>query len=241
MTTLLVPCGGLGTRLGQSGKAKALTPIGRSTFLGVILDKIGDLFEEIVIVSSKVHEKDFLDFLKSRVDLPRSSVVVQESPLGSLNAVNTGSKDIKNDCIVVWGDQIGVSRYTIQLLLENRSLGKSLGVPRILTNNPYVWLNLSDDSEHVLSIGRRRDGDAIERGWADLGVFYLSTEVLENLRSIEKQLIETLGAREIDLTYAIPLLSSQFNSNFPIRHDASELIAVNSLEDLRIAEEHFSE
>jgi bifunctional N-acetylglucosamine-1-phosphate-uridyltransferase/glucosamine-1-phosphate-acetyltransferase GlmU-like protein len=241
MTTLLVPCGGLGTRLGQQGIAKALTPIGGSTLLGTILDKVADLFDEIVIVSSLAHEKVFLDFLQSRTGLPRFRVEIQESPLGSLNAVNAGSKGLKEDCIVVWGDQIGVSRSTIQLLIEHRNLGFHLAVPRIFTQNPYVWLNFSANSENVLSIGRRRDGDSIDKGWADLGVFYLSNKALEHLRSIEDELVETQSAREIDLTYAIPILSRESKSYFPIRTDVSELIAVNSLEDLKVAEEYVNE
>lgn len=241
MTTLIVPCGGLGTRLGQSGKPKALTPFGNSSFLDFILSKVGELFQEIVIVSSVQHENEFLEFLDARPHLPNSRVEIQENPLGSLNAVNAGSTKILDDCVVVWGDQIGVSKSTIQLLLEHRNSGPSLMVPRIFTENPYVWLNFSKENDHVVGIGRRRDGDSIESGWADLGVFYLSSEALQKLRLIESELSKTLGNREIDLTYAIPILSRELSSLFPIRYDVSELIAINSPQDLELAEEFFRE
>jgi NDP-sugar pyrophosphorylase family protein len=238
MTTLLVPCGGLGTRLGQTGRAKALTPIRGKLLLDVILDKIGDLFEEIVIVSSPTNENAFLKYLSGRQNLPTSRVVVQETPLGSLNAVNTGTTAIRGDCIVVWGDQIGVSRSTIKLVIKGKSLGHPLIVPTIFTNQPYVWLNFSANSDVVLSIGRRRDGDSTEKGWADLGVFYFSTEAIRSLRSIETELIASLGSREIDLTYALPNLTREIKSYFPVRTDTAELLAVNTPKDLSVAEEY---
>jgi dTDP-glucose pyrophosphorylase len=241
MTTLLLPCGGLGTRLGQSGKAKALAPIKGKLLLDVILDKIGDLFEEILIVSSPNHEQEFISYLGTRTNLRASRVVVQETPMGSLNAVTTGGRVLSQDCVVVWGDQIGVSRSTIELVLSIKSLGYSLIVPTIFTQHPYVWLNFSPNLHHVLSIGRQRDGDHTEKGWADLGVFYFSADALSGLRLIEDELTASLRDREIDLTYAIPLLSKEFQSHFPIRTDTFELLAVNTPEDLRIAEEYIHE
>lgn len=236
MTTLLIPCGGLGTRLGQSGKAKALTPIKGKLLLDVILDKIGDLFEEILIVSSQKHEQEFANYLGTRTNLPTSRVVVQKTPMGSLNAVTTGGRVLSEDCVVVWGDQIGVSRSTIELVLCKKRLGYQLIVPTIFTQRPYVWLNFSPDSDHVLSIGRQRDGDLTEKGWADLGVFYFSADALSGLSLIEDELTASLRDREIDLTYAIPILTKEFESHFPIRTDTFELLAVNTPEDLRIAE-----
>jgi NDP-sugar pyrophosphorylase family protein len=241
MTTLLIPCGGLGTRLGQSGKAKALTPIKGKLLLDVILDKIGDLFEEILIVSSQTHEQEFLNYLGTRTNLPTSRVVTQETPLGSLNAVNVGSKVLSGDCIVVWGDQIGVSRSTIELVLFKKSLGYPLVIPTIFSQRPYVWLNFSPSSDYVLSVGRRRDGDDIEEGWADLGVFYFSTDALSGLRLIEDKLNVSLSGREVDLTYAIPILTKEFESYFPIRTNTLELLSVNTPEDIQIAEGHIHE
>ena len=241
MTTLLIPCGGLGTRLGQSGKAKALTQIRGKLLLDVILDKIGDLFEEIVIVSSPTHEQDFLNYLQNRTNLPKSRVVVQQNAKGSLNAVNTGSKVITGDCIVVWGDQVGVSRSTIELVLSRRSLGTSLIVPTLYAYRPYVWLNFSPNSDQLLNIGRQRDGDLAERGWSDLGVFYFSNNVLSRLRSVEDEMIESLQGREIDLTYTLPILSREFESQFLVCTDALELLAVNTPGDLRKAEGYFHE
>lgn len=223
--------------MGQLERAKALTPIRGKTLLDIILDKIGDLFEEIVIVSSPRHEKDFLDHLKTRKESPKSRVVVQERPLGSLNAVNIGSKVVDGDCIVVWGDQIGVSRSTLEFVIRNKQLGYSLMVPTLLTDGPYVWLNYSDNLDHILSIGRKRDGDSIEKGWSDLGVFYFSVDALMSLRLLESELVNSLGDREVDLTYALPVLSKNFKSHFPIRTNTSELLSVNDPEDLHRAQE----
>jgi NDP-sugar pyrophosphorylase family protein len=101
-----------------------------------------------------------------------------------------------------------------------------------------VWLNFSANSDVVLSIGRRRDGDSTEKGWADLGVFYFSTEAIRSLRSIETELIASLGSREIDLTYALPNLTREIKSYFPVRTDTAELLAVNTPKDLSVAEEY---
>ena len=227
--------------MGQQGRAKALTLIKGRPLLEVILDEIGDLFDEVVIVSSPKHEQDFLKYLKTRTNLPKSRVVVQQIPRGSLDAINTGSKFLRSDCIVVWGDQIGVSRSTIELLMREKSSGYHLIVPKIFTEHPYVWLEFSENSDHVLGIGRQRDGDTADKGWADLGVFYFSTDALRRLRPIQNELISSLGGREIDLTYAIPVLSRQFDSHFPIRTNSLELLAVNTMADISIAEELIDE
>ena len=241
MTTLIIPCAGMGTRLGSGDTAKALTLLGKETLLSTITNKVGSLFQQIVIVSSRSHIQDFHDFILTHPQLPKTRIVVQENPSGSLNAVNLASIYAPDDCVVIWGDQIGVSKNTVEATLHTKNMQASFAVPRIFVSEPYVWLKFTADGKRMNGVGRTRDGDYANQGWADLGVFYFSKESLERLRLIEGQLVSNLTDREADLIYALPLLAEEFISYFPIRTEISELLAINTPEDLTQAKMEFNE
>lgn len=234
--SLIVPCAGKGSRLGLSHLPKALAPIGEGTILSHILDKIGGMFDDIVLVVSNSHVKQFETFIEG-FENNRIRLAVQDSPVGSLNAVNVGMQNVQGNCIVVWGDQIGVSESTIRkmidLHLDNPSV--DFAVPVIYTAEPYVWLELDAQHQTLIGVGRRRDGDHIDIGWADLGAFFFSNKIFQTLSEVETIVRDSNEGKEVDLIYALPILTESFLGKFLERFDSNELLAINTAEELEKA------
>jgi bifunctional N-acetylglucosamine-1-phosphate-uridyltransferase/glucosamine-1-phosphate-acetyltransferase GlmU-like protein len=188
------------------------------------------------------HERYFQEFINSfEVSGPKIEFAYQEIPCGSLDAVTKGinfakAKEGKRDSVVVvWGDQIGVSRDTVRQIIETlQNEQRSILIPYVIQKNPYVWL-ITSDQGNLVGVGRSRDGDmAPEVGKADVGVFGLGAMMLEKLCSSD--FISEIPGREMDFTYALPRLSnlSKLGSIFET-FDEVQLFAINNPEDLKRA------
>ncbi len=216
---------------------KALAPFGNGTFLSFILSKLDGLFDSTVIVIKPGLERTFRASLTDTSfshQSTRISFVTQPEPIGSLDAVCVGLPSTGENAVVLWCDQIGVSRDTVQQLIEALDT-YDLALPYLEMTNPYVWLETAEGT--ITGIGRSRDGDKVpECGKADLGVFALSARAIALLQSQQSVLCERLSGRELDFTYALPLLSAGTDTLVFPTFDVRQSIAVNSPEDLVIAE-----
>lgn len=242
--TLIVPAAGNGSRLGLGGTPKALAPIGSTTLLGAVLASVGSLFDELVLVIRPGTGPLFdaaLGTLGDRV--PSFRTVEQPEPVGSLDAVQRGSAAAADGpSVIVWCDQVGVSRETVTALLGALESGSEFALPYIETPMPYVWLELSDDASHVRSVGRRRDGDVPpEVGRADLGVFGLGSEARRGLLDDPTFQMDGSAGREADFTYCIPALSTQYATTLLRTTDRRQLIAVNTPDDLAAAQKEMDD
>jgi bifunctional N-acetylglucosamine-1-phosphate-uridyltransferase/glucosamine-1-phosphate-acetyltransferase GlmU-like protein len=242
MNTLLLPCAGDGSRLAEVGP-KCLVNVAGKTILSHILNKIGDFFDEIIIVIKPSQEILFENTISNFVNLEKKVKYVEQIiPSGTLDAVQIGLKAASalNNVVIVWGDQIGVSQSTIgRVLSAIEKNEQSFVVPVIETEYPYVWVELSQ-LNLISQVWRSRDGDIPPNlGYADIGVFGLGKKLASDC--IEKiDNFNDNSSRERDFIYLLPGLSSDSDDREIIfTTDKTQLISINTPDELKSAHEFF--
>ena len=109
MSTLIIPAAGLATRLRplSNNSSKCMVSINGKPIISYILDRVGSLFEKIVVVHGK--SDDVVRFCHTKYSHLNIEFVKQETPEGPLHAVYCALCKIDNndDPITIWlGDTI---------------------------------------------------------------------------------------------------------------------------------------
>jgi bifunctional N-acetylglucosamine-1-phosphate-uridyltransferase/glucosamine-1-phosphate-acetyltransferase GlmU-like protein len=234
--TLMIPCAGMGTRLG-SGFPKCLTEIspGVTILRKILLETIQEFTELVIVVSPSGFEyiEGEIVSLGKVVSLPPVKYAIQRLPIGSLNAVNTGlALCSSSKSVVVWGDQVGVKRSTIKCVLESLT-NSQIVVPVTLKRRPYVWFTLSRRDLSIKAISRVRDGDRSPFiGITDLGVFGINSNARHMINNSEKSITNSGVNRELDLLYTFALYPITRLTKLIFRLNFGQTLAINTLEDL---------
>ena len=102
------------------------------------------------------------------------AMVFQADATGSADAVALGLGVVAGEepCVVVWADQVGVSRRTVGRVAEQLRQGATgVVLPLVEVENPYVWFDVVGTT---VVVRRQRDGDVPPvRGHSDVGTFGL--------------------------------------------------------------------
>lgn len=235
MATLVVPCAGIGSRLGST-EPKALVKFGKFSLLSTILMRINEPFNTVILVVRPENHSNFLNTLTQELDsrlIAKIDFRFQQDPSGSLDAVVIGVENLQDDVVIVWADQIGVSLSTVQKVLDSLK-EHAFVLPIIEINQPYVWFQVSQN--RIIEVERSRDGDPIpESGVSDVGVFGFSKSALSALKSTEMNAFNESSLRERDLLYIFPEVTSRFATDFIAVNDLRENLAINSPEQLQSA------
>lgn len=246
MTTLVIPAAGQGTRLGGC-LPKALTPLLGSPLVQRVVDAAKDRVARIVVVITPSAASQFYLWQQTYCSDIEISWAFQPSPAGSLDAVKIGLTQAlkvtpaQEPILISWADQVGISPAVVKTVSDLASGSHwTLVVPSAETSHPYVWLDVKDGL--ISAVHRVRDGDTPPPiGRADLGIFGLGTELARWLIRTELPELTTSSfnrEREIDFTYALPMLSEHADAvELPLISDPSAVIAVNTPEDLQLASE----
>ena len=174
-TWAVIPAAGRGSRLGLADRPKILAPVDEATgttIWSILEAKVSPVTDRIQVVLSPSGSAFFAG---EAVD-----VAIQDAPLGMGDAIFCGSSGWNADRIlIVWGDQVNLSRATIERTLRTHSLAPpgqpAFVLPRIWTEAPYVQYDF-DDAGALLRVRQTREGDTTDQaGWSDAGVFCLST------------------------------------------------------------------
>ncbi len=234
MTTAVVPAAGLGSRLG-SARPKALVELAGRPMLAHVLDALAPAVSRLVLVVRPGAEELFAT-AALRAGWPGPlDLVTQAEATGSADAVAVGLSVVEDDepCVVVWADQVRVSRETVAEVARRLDGGRrSLVLPLVAVPDPYVWFETDGD---LLRVFRQRDGDvAPQRGLSDVGTF--------GFRAADGRAV--LGAdqpvgpagRERDFVYALPLLARSHGLTVIEIDRPEEALGVNSPDELVSAE-----
>lgn len=238
---LVIPAAGNGSRLGVS-VPKALFQFQAKPLIDWVVRASQGIFDNTIVVIKPGHLTQFHEWALHAPARPKQiQFVFQETASGSFDAVLLGLRSISDGsaAIVVWGDQVGVSSKTLQLVSSLLDQGCEFVSPISEVNEPYVWL-IRDQQGEITEVRRKRDGDVPpETGFSDVGVFGFSRRLVrairENPLAFRPSLVE---GRELDFTYAIPSFCSFGKFETPLITDRSETIAINSSDDLKYADQH---
>lgn len=226
----VIPAAGKGERLGAE-VPKALVSLNGRPLISYVIAALCESVDTLVIVVAPDAREQFVRVLDGlEISLP-TSLVIQNTPAGSADAVKVGLDRLDDDdrAIVAWGDQVGLSARTVAAVaaeLQGRDVG--LVLPLVEVTRPYVWFHASGASIHV---SRQRDGDpSPPRGLSDVGCFGLAVGVtklaLDSLRRAAS------ATREPDFVYALSELASMSAWSTLDVDDPFESLGVNTPHDL---------
>jgi bifunctional UDP-N-acetylglucosamine pyrophosphorylase/glucosamine-1-phosphate N-acetyltransferase len=235
-TCAIVPAAGRGTRLGLHGP-KLLTPVTAQETVWTLLRRtLAGLVDQVHVVVSPTH----FDAVRAATppdDLLPTTFAVQDVPTGMGDAVFRGWSEWKDatSVVVIWGDQVHVSRETIARGLRAQAgAPRRVVVPLVRLAEPYVEYRF-DDSGRLTEIRQTREGDRCQPGgWGDVGTFVLPTGGLlaewQHFRAGPG-----VGARTGEVNF-LPFLTHLAAAGWAVRpsrvDDPREARGINTTEDL---------
>ncbi len=240
----VIPAAGRGSRLGLDCP-KILVPIEENlTVWDVLRNSMSPVCERIHVVLAPSAMAQFEAVLSSETDRAKLSVSEQTTPLGMGDAI-FGAEPYWNafdSILIVWGDQVNLSASTLKMVAAQCSADKTMVLPLVECQTPYVQYDLVDGV--LTHVRQSREGDAMDPvGFSDVGVFALS---VPGLLECWKQFVEesVVGAQTNELNFLpfLPFLSQhcKWNLRTVIVSDPVEALGINTPEDLQITRERFA-
>jgi bifunctional UDP-N-acetylglucosamine pyrophosphorylase/glucosamine-1-phosphate N-acetyltransferase len=179
----VLPAAGRGSRLGV-GRPKLLVPVtGQATVWNLISRRLEGLVDHIHLVVAPGDLELFESELSEHPLATPVTVGVQPEPVGMGDAVFRGypTWSQADVVVVVWGDQVHVSRATLEAGIElHRKARRRIVLPLVPLADPYVEY-VFDETERLMAVRQSREGDRCARGGlGDVGTFILSTQGLRD-------------------------------------------------------------
>ena len=229
--TAVIPAAGKGSRLGYS-QPKILYPILQKPMLHWLCEMLEPLCAHLVVVASP-DGRQAIEHAAS----PAVQVCIQDQPRGMADAVWAAKPWVSTPyCLVLWGDQIGLRRHTVQACMTAHGSRRNalLTLPSLLKSNPYIHF-LRDAQARLLAIQQAREGE-IEApvGENDCGVFLFRTQALFDILHEARQHQVGVGKQtgEFNLLPLLPQFERGAGSVMTIRIEAEEETwGVNTPED----------
>ena len=225
----VIPAAGRGTRLGGNGP-KILMPLTQTeTIWSILHSKLSPMVDHIHLVLSPEGAAVF-------PPLPDNvSASIQPAPTGMGDAI-FGGLDVwsRYDAVlVVWGDQVFVSRDTLSRALAALAPGRQVVLPVTHMATPYVEYVFEQGA--LAKVLQTREGDATTpHGLSDVGTFLLRAD---GLKEAWDNYLATAtvgsGTGEINFLPFLPFLSHQGWTVTPlVVTDATEARGINTPDDL---------
>jgi bifunctional N-acetylglucosamine-1-phosphate-uridyltransferase/glucosamine-1-phosphate-acetyltransferase GlmU-like protein len=179
--TLIVPAAGLGKRLNSSGPKNLFNVSGKS-ILNWIIDQVPKEINELILVISDVHLSTYQDEITKQYlkKIPSILIKVQPKAEGTLSAIKIGLEASSNEMnLIIWGDQIGVTKCFLELLISNTDIVSTIVLPLIYKNNPYVYFMLDDTGRIIDFIETKETRHNIFGGLTDSGTFLIARSKMQ--------------------------------------------------------------
>ena len=226
----VIPAAGRGTRLGADGPKILTSLTAKDTIWSILHAKLAPLVDHIHLVLSPDGAAAFPP-LAANV-----STSIQPAPTGMGDAIFRGH-DVwsKYDAVlVVWGDQVFVSRDTLtRALAALTSADRQAVLPFTRMAVPYVEYVF--DGPKLTKVLQTREGDATTpNGYSDVGTFLLGAAGLKAAwDSYLAQAPRGAATAEINFLPFLPFLSGQGWRITPLEVvDATEARGINTKDDL---------
>lgn len=240
----VIPAAGRGSRLGLDCP-KILVPIEENlTVWNVLRNSLSPVSERIHVILAPPVMAPFEQVLKSEANEARVTISAQPIPLGMGDAI-FGAEPFWRDfetILIVWGDQVNLSADTLKQVAAKSSADRTMVLPLVECNNPYVQYDLSDGV--LTHVRQSREGDVMDpSGFSDVGVFALSVPgLIDCWNQFVKQ--STAGAQTNELNFLpfLPFLSHRCRWNLQkvLVTDPVEALGINTPEDLQITRARFA-
>ena len=238
MKTLgIIPLAGEGSRLGLK-KPKSLAIIkNKVTVIEVIIRKIMNHCDHIVLIINPKFEKKFFNIISKKFNINKFTFCYQATPKGMGDAIFMSQPIWRKylRLVVIWGDQLGISKKTINKSIKIHKSKKNLiTLPITKKIKPYVEIKIKKNK--INKIIQSREGEITSSiGYSDLGFFVLSNNNL--LFFWDKFLKRKIIGRVTKETNFLPFL--KFINDYLYKVNFLEIICesesrgLNNISDLR--------
>ena len=241
MIICVVPAAGLGTRFGSKTPKLFVQIAPGLTVIDLLESTIADYVDECCFVI----RPDMVESFKEYSTNPKSTFLIQKTPLGMGDAVFKVSKKLLKyeTLLVVWGDQISLSRSTLARAIKIHEESEAdCTIPIVKVQSPYVHYEINQFNQ-LTNLLQSREGDSLPSiGFSDIGVFLLKTNnLLAEWESYLEQ-FPTLSktTREINfLPFLLFLSKNNKKQVFPIINDPFEAMGMNTAIELETFKDVF--
>jgi bifunctional UDP-N-acetylglucosamine pyrophosphorylase/glucosamine-1-phosphate N-acetyltransferase len=238
-TTALVAAAGRGTRLGYH-LPKVLYPVHGRPLIEWIADRLHGLTGRMALVLSPEGSRAFGT---ASLSFPMPvETAVQLQPTGMADAVLAAIPLIADQpnaetIVLVWGDQVGISRDTIERALAvhaGHPQTPAVTIPLAQVDTPYVHYEFAP-AGRLARVLQRRESDALPQpGLADCGCFVLSTRVVLPIlrRLVTSNLLTGRLSREQNFLQALPFIARDAPVVAVLGATLADTIGLNSPADI---------
>ncbi|GAA0553957.1 NTP transferase domain-containing protein [Actinomadura livida] len=172
----VVPAAGRGTRLGLDVPKIMVEIADGATVWDLLYRALRPSVDHVHVVVAPAAETRFHRLAAAEIARGAVSVSVQREPTGMGDAVfgASGHWESHGGILVVWGDQVNLTRGTVRRVVDAHLRAPGLTIPLVPMPDPYVEYELSGG--RLLRVRQSREGDACRPGGlSDVGVFCLGT------------------------------------------------------------------
>jgi bifunctional UDP-N-acetylglucosamine pyrophosphorylase/glucosamine-1-phosphate N-acetyltransferase len=176
----------------------------------------------------------------------RTEIALQPQPLGMGDAI-FGAADLwhdADDLLVVWGDQVHLSRNTLAACLALHAAQPSPGLtlPVVRQEKPYVEYVFVGD--RLTQVRQSREGDACApHGFSDVGVFLLRGGDALIAEWQRYRAANAGGSRTGEINFLPFLVHLSMVAHWPVNRyeagDPAQAIGINTPEELACARERW--
>ena len=241
----VIPAAGRGSRLGLTGP-KLLAPIrGTDTVWTLLSQKLHGVADHIHIIAApagriaiqKAVQSTARSVIAKPYTAPSTSISVQPQPIGMGDAIFRGYTvwSRAEIIVIVWGDQVHVSEYTLRRATElHKGVPRRIVLPLVELAKPYVAYRF-DKAKRLIAVLQSREGDICPAyGFSDVGTFVISTQGLAAAWSAYCTR-QSLGKRTQEVNF-LPFLVFLARCGWDVVTfevaDPVEARGINTLEDL---------
>ena len=164
---LIIPAAGNASRLNINYPKKF-------RLIDLLLSRIK--VEKIIFVIKKKDINIFKNHLKNKYKTLNYDLVVQNKAKGMADAVLSSSRKWSGyqKIIILWGDQIGISKNTLNKIIKHKVRLKNILLPLVYKKNLYVEYIFK--KKKLVAINEYRENDNISnKGFSDVGLFAFSS------------------------------------------------------------------
>lgn len=231
----VIPAAGKGSRL-KINKPKIMVKIGSHLIIDILIQKLLGLVDKIIFVVNPKYKKLVYNYLKKKYYNQISfDIISQNTPKGMSHAIfQTKAIWKKYDKILfMWGDQVGVTRETINKLIRVKLYKKSFALPLVKKNKLYVEYCIKKSK--LKKILETREGDICsDNGYCDTGVFLFNNFNLTKffLDFYKNQLLGKITKEKNFLQFMVYLSKKNWSLKYFVTKKKLESIGINTKSEI---------
>jgi len=242
---VIILAAGQGKRMLDPSKAKVMSMLRGKPLIEYVIQRAVRISKKVYIIVG-YQKQSVINFIESSNKFKQEiTIIEQREQLGTGHAVTHTESVLKNfegDVLILSGDVPNLSYETLlKFIGEHRSSKADVSVLSTIAENPFGYGRIIRNGHNdFLKITEEKDATIKEREVKEInsGVYLLKSKLLF---PVLKKVSNSNAQREYYLTDIIEILRNEGAKVFAFPEaEFSELLGVNSPEDLKKAEEYLS-